>query len=143
MVINEVKMDILAVPQGYTLASAFSADMNYKVGIQKVFEDAFNLTERRMDAEEPLEVGQIYSLHNLILMIVKESSYDAPNKAALKKCLQTLANLVSAGHIKKLAIPKICTGKNGFEWSEVREMIEECFEDVDIEILVCSPRGTI
>ena len=35
-------------------------------------------------------------------------------------------------------MPKIGCGHEGLEWERVKEIIEEVFEDTDIEILVCS-----
>ena len=40
--------------------------------------------------------------------------------------------------IHKVAMPRIGYGLDRQNWSEVKKLIEEVFEDTDIEILVCS-----
>lgn len=131
--IYEVNIDIENVPQGFVLASAFSTDMKW-IGMPGLMNSLFNITER--DTEEH-EVGDVSKIDNLYMLFVKESSYDAPMWSALEKCLTKLANKVSKKGIKKLAMPRICSGKNGFLWDDVLQMIEEIFNDIDIEIMIC------
>jgi hypothetical protein len=40
--------------------------------------------------------------------------------------------------ITKLAIPYIGCGLDRLNWDEVKDVIEDVFEDTDVEILVCS-----
>ena len=44
---------------------------------------------------------------------------------------------MDAKMIKKLAIPKICCGRNGLEWDYVKSALEFAFDDSDVQILVC------
>ena len=39
--------------------------------------------------------------------------------------------------IKYVAMPKIGCGLDRLQWGKVREIINETFKDLDIEILVC------
>ena len=133
MNINELNMNIKDVPQGYTLASAFSTDMHW-VGLPGFLNHLFYITER--DDKEH-EVGSVAKIDNLYMLFVKESSYDAPQWSALKDCLIKLANKVDKKLIKHLAMPRICSGKNGFLWDDVKQMIEEIFYDIDVDILIC------
>ena len=131
--IREVNMDISTVPQGWTLAGAFSTDMEW-IGMPGLMNDLFDITER--DTEEH-EVGSVAKIDNLYMLFVKESSYDAPMWSSLEDCLTKLAKKVSKKGIKKLAMPRICSGKNGFLWDDIHQMIEEIFYDVDVDIMVC------
>lgn len=136
MRILEVRSNVLSVPQGYTLVGAFSADLNCNVGIQKAFDQVFDIMKRyRMNN---VTVGNVYRIDNLYMLIVKDSSYDNPNIDMLDNSLRILANVVNTYGIKKLAMPKICTGKNGIAWTKVRELIEKHFNEIDGDILVCS-----
>ena len=40
--------------------------------------------------------------------------------------------------ITKVAIPRLGCGHEGMDWEKVKEIIEEVFEDTDVEILICS-----
>ena len=133
MRINEINIDIAEVSQGYTLAVAFSTDMNW-IGLPGYMNSLFYITER--DDKEH-EVGSVSKIDNLYMLFVKESSYDNPSWSALEGCLTKLSNKIVNKKIRKLAMPKICCGKNGFQWDDVKQMIEEIFYDIDVEILIC------
>lgn len=133
--INETIMDIVNVPQGWTLTSAFSTDMNW-IGLPGYLNEAFNITDRD---NKDHKVGSVGKIDNLYMLFVKDSSYDNPEWSALVCSLQKLANKVEKKHIKKLAMPKICTGKNGFSWEDdVKPLIDFVFSDVDVDIMICT-----
>ena len=131
--IREVNMDISAVPQGWTLAAAFSTDMK-GLGMPGLMDSLFNITDRDTKIHK---VGSVSKIDNLYMLFVKESSYDAPTWSALEESLTKLANKVVKKGVKKLAMPRICSGKNGFLWGDVCDMIEDIFHDVDVEIMIC------
>lgn len=133
--IIESKINIENVPQGYTLAAAFSTDMNW-TRLPELLNNMFSITERD---HKKHKVGSVAKIDNLYMLFVKESSYDAPMFSALIATMEKLAKKVKKNGIKRLAIPKICTGKNGFDWFDVYNVIEEAFADVNVEILTCSP----
>lgn len=133
MTINELNMSIEDVTQGYTLAAAFSTDMNW-VGLPGFLNELFNITER--DNKEH-KVGSVAKIDNLYMLFVKESSYDAPQWSALEESLTKLAEKIVKKKIKNLAMPRICSGKNGFLWDDVKQMIDEIFYDIDVNILIC------
>ena len=133
-IIVEKDMDIVNVPQGYTLAVAFSTDRNW-IRLPGLIDEAFNINDRD---ENEYKVGDVGKIDNLYMLFVKESSYDAPIWSALEKSLNKLAKKVEKKNIKNLAMPKICCGKNGFDWEEVECLIEEIFCDVDVNIMICS-----
>lgn len=134
MDINEVRMSIVSAPQGYNLVGAFSSDLNCSVGLPAVFDKMFDITER---VDQQLEPGMVFRLDNLFILTVKESSYDAPSMTMLKKSLEKLKETVQVLGIKKIAMPRICTGKNGFSWDYVFGIICETFDYTDVDILVC------
>lgn len=134
MDINEVRMSIVSAPQGYNLVSAFSSDLNCSVGLPAVFDKMFDITER---VDQQLEPGMVFRLDNLFILTVKENSYDAPSMTMLKESLEKLKEAVQVLGIKKIAMPRICTGKNGFRWADVFDVICETFDNTDVDILVC------
>ena len=80
----EVNMNVLCAPQGYYLAQAISRDMNFKIGLPAQFDKAFNVEKRiRALNDFDLEIGKAYVIGNLFSLVVKDSSYDAPDNEAL------------------------------------------------------------
>ena len=134
MKINEIKMDIATVPQGYTLVGAFSTDKNFSIGTPGLFNRTFEITNR---TDGDFKVGTAKRIDNLYMLFVKESSYDMPDWTALENALCDLRKKVTKKRIRKLAMPKICTGGGGFDWQQVENLICDIFDDVDVEILVC------
>lgn len=141
MTIELKYMDIMTVPQGYYLATAISSDKKFNVGLPALFEERYNLSEKldRLEDQlgEGLQAGDACLVDNVFLLVVKDSSYDKPDPNALKAALVTMHECIQDRLVKKLAVPKICCGRNGLYWENVRSMIEEEFADEDIDILVC------
>lgn len=140
MKITEVNMNIIAVPQGWYIAHAISADLNFKVGLPALMDRTFNLKDRLekyYDEEEEIKPGFTYPLGNIFSLVVKKNSFDAPDEEALMDALVGLRDSVEEEFVTKLAMPKICSGRKGLPWENVLEMIEFVFADADIDILIC------
>lgn len=139
MKLNEVSMNVLCAPQGYYLAQAISRDRNFNVGLPAQFDKAFDLKEKLKGLMiDSLEIGECYLTGNLYSLVVKDSSYDAPDRDHLMDAIISMRDNMELEKVKKLAIPKLCCGRMGLEWDDVKSMIEFAFEDSDVEILVCS-----
>ena len=134
MKINKINMDIATVPQGYTLVGAFSTDKKFSIGTPGLFSRMFEITNR---IDNDLKVGTAKRIDNLYMLLVKESSYDMPDWTALENALCDLRKKVIKKHIRKIAMPKICSGNGGFDWQQVENLICDVFDDVDVEIIVC------
>jgi len=85
------------------------------------------------------ETGVVYNLF---------SKYDVRHKAGvgistkqyhdqLRECLLDMKKQMIEKGEKYLAIPQIACGLDRCKWSDVGKIIEEVFQDTDIEILVC------
>ena len=146
MILKEVHMDIMNVPQGYYLAQAISADLNFSVGLPALFDVAYDMSKKFEKEAETYEEfgadfnpvpGQVYLIDNVFNLIVKETSYDRPSREHLLTALVDLREEMEDLYVTKLAIPRICCGRNGLDWREVRNVIEFIFHEFDGEILVC------
>ena len=115
--INFINADIKTAPQGYTMVSAFSADFNCSVGINKVMDQMFNI-EKRKSHIKVFKGGKLAKLDNLIT------------------CLEEFKTRCKKNGITKVAMPAICTGKNGFAVDDVIQAIDEIFFDTDISIVM-------
>lgn len=51
-----------------------------------------------------------------------------------------MKELCKKNGISKLAMPKIGCGLDKLNWEDVKQQIMRCFQDTDIEILVCIKR---
>ncbi len=138
MKITELEINIMAVPQGYHLAQGISRDLNFKVGLPALFEKIYNLKEKlAANYDEEIEIGEVYLVDNVYSLVVKDSSYDRPDRDVLMDALVELRDQMEEDMVTKLAIPKLCCGRNGLEWDDVKAMISFVFGDSDIQILVC------
>lgn len=138
MKITELEINIMAVPQGYYLAQGISRDLNFKVGLPALFEKTYNLKEKLLASyNEEIEIGEVYLIDNVYSLVVKDSSYDEPDRDFLMDALVELRDQMDENMVTKLAIPKLCCGRNGLEWDDVKAMISFVFGDSDIQILVC------
>ena len=146
MTIREENRDLFTVPQGYYLAHCITEDFSLGAGIAKKMDEVFNMREKLInwydsipfkDTEETY-VGRAICIDNVYNLVLKKK----PNKKAkYKKLRSTLEDMLENMHenlVTKIAMPKIGCGHEGLEWDRVREIIEEVFEDTDIEILICS-----
>ena len=127
--------DIFFMPQGFSLASAFSTDMSW-AGILKQFDFAYSIKERKF---EDHNIGSVDKIDNLYMMFVKQSSYDKPEISDIKKCLKKLAKKIKKNGVRCLAMPRICCGRNGYDWGQILPLIDKAFEDLDLLIVICNP----
>ncbi len=137
MKITELDINILAVPQGYYLAHGISRDMNFKVGLPAQFDRQYNLKEKLQRFEDEIELGVSYLTDNVFSLVVKDSSYDFPDRDMLLEAIIDMRDSMEQLMATKLAIPKICCGRNGLDWEEVKAMFELVFADFEGQILVC------
>lgn len=148
MTIREENRDLFTVPQGYYLAHCITADFSLGAGIAKKINEVYNMREKLINSYDfsnsqagfttDKYVGQVLTIDNVYNLVLKKN----PNKKAkykkLRCVLENLKTEMECNFITKLAIPKIGCGHEGLDWDRVREIIEEVFEDTDVEILICS-----
>ena len=143
MTIREENRDLLTAPQGYYLAHCITADFSLGAGVAKKIDEVYNMRNKLiLDYEDSdsyaCYVGKVLLIDNVFNLVLKKNP---TKKAKYKKLRHTLENMkdeMEANLITKVAMPKIGCGHEGLEWSRVREIIEEVFDDTDIEILICS-----
>lgn len=137
MKMTELDINIMGVPQGYYLAHGISRDLNFKVGLPALFEKQYNLKEKLENFYDEIEIGEVYLVDNVFSLVAKDSSYDSPDRDMLFDAIVKLKEIMDEKMITKLAIPKICCGRGGLEWDDVRSMFDFAFNNTDVQILVC------
>lgn len=146
MEIKEIKMDLFDVPKDYTLVHCISQDCAMGKGIAKTFDNKYpgmksylyNLI-RDEDLHFPIAIGYRgdENQHDVINMITKAKYWHKPTYTNFTVALKNTATLCKEYNIKKLAMPKIGCGLDRLNWSKVKSIIENCFKDLDIEIIIC------
>lgn len=133
----ELEINIMGVPQGYYLAQGISRDLNFKVGLPAVFEKQYNMAAKLKHNYTDIELGKALLVDNVFNLVAKDSSYDFPDRNMLMDAIINMRDQMETNMITKLAIPKICCGRNGLDWDDVKSMFEFIFDDSDVQILVC------
>lgn len=137
MKIIELEINIMGVPQGYYLAQGISRDLNFKVGLPAVFEKQYNMAAKLKRNYTDIELGKALLVDNVFNLVAKDSSYDFPDRDMLMDAIINMRDQMETNMVTKLAIPKICCGRNGLDWDDVKSMFEFIFDDSDVQILVC------
>lgn len=139
---TEINGDLFAVPQGYYLAHCISGDFALGAGIAKQFDKEYNM-RFKLFRDYPIEIGEKFGyvgkallVDNVFNLVTKPKCYHKPNYDTLIDTIIDMREQCETRNITKLAMPKIGCGLDKLDWSRVREIIEEVFEDYDIEILV-------
>lgn len=138
MTITEKQTNIFTVPQGYYLAHCISGDFKLGAGIAKMFDEAYNmkaklhfLFDRHGDKYEALLVDNVFNL------VTKQKYFFKPTYLSIRQALEDMRAQIIELHIEKLAMPKIGCGLDKLQWDKVKNIIEDVFKDIPIEILIC------
>lgn len=144
MIIREEKRDLFTVPQGYYLAHCISGDYALGAGIAKQFVEVYNMRFKLHknfpipDGEKSANVGEALLVDNVFNLVTKARCFHKPTYDTLYDTLVDMRDQCEDLDITKLAIPYIGCGLDRLEWDYVKDVVEDVFEDTDIEILVCS-----
>lgn len=141
MILREEKMDLFTVPQGYYLANAISGDFAMSVGaITKTFDENYKMAEKLEHFHghsKGNSTGSALLVDNVFNLIIKNKAHHRARYDVLRECLEDMKQQMEDGLIEKVAMPKIGCGHNGLSWDSVKEILEEIFEETDVEFLVC------
>ena len=146
MKIIEKRMDLFKMPLDYTLVHCISEDCAMGAGIAKTFNRRYE--KMQQDLRNELKINMLnYPIsifyhessekHDVINMITKEKYWHKPTYNNFLHALLDVVEICKGRGIKKIAMPKIGCGLDRLEWEKVRGFIEDYFEDLDIEIVVC------
>lgn len=141
--IKEEKRDLFLVPQGYYLAHCISGDYMLGAGLAAQFVDVYNM-RNKLHHQYPItsgryaHVGEALLVDNVFNLVTKPRSFQKPTYNALYAAVEDMANQIEKKGIEKLAIPMLGCGKDKLNWDKVVDILEEIFDDYDLEIMVCS-----
>ena len=146
MKIIEKRMDLFEISLDYTLVHCISEDCAMGAGIAKTFNRRYG--KMQQDLRNELKINMLnYPIsifyhessekHDVINMITKERYWHKPTYNNFLHALLDVVEICKSKNIKKIAMPKIGCGLDRLEWEKVRGFIEDYFEDLDVEIVVC------
>lgn len=142
MLFNEVQDNILNhLDEGY-VAHGITADFSLGAGLAKILNNRYGLSDALSAAYDSvpveLRLGQAYLVSGtkVFNLVDKADRYDHVDYLTLETCLFVLKRECEARGIEKLIMPRIACGRDKLDWCVVSQMIQEVFEDTDIEITV-------
>lgn len=147
MVINIKKGNLFDLDAKYSLAQCISQDTNnsksWGLGIVQEFRKRFpgikeytNRVIKENKLKYPCVIPYTDDKSERIIfnLVTKRFYYSKPNYETIKKCIEDMAYICRGCDIKYLGIPKLGCGLDKLQWKKVKEIIEEVFSDMDIEI---------
>ena len=144
MKLIEKRMNLFDLPAEYTLVHCISNDCAMGAGIALKFDKEFPNMKRRLietiaakRLRYPFSIMYVEAEQRVINMVTKEKYWNKPTYNDFLHSLLDVVQLCEKYNIKKLGMPKIGCGLDKLQWEKVKEMIEDNFKDLDIEIVVC------
>lgn len=143
MILNEKKGNLFELDKKYALAHCISLDCEMGKGIAVEFNKEFrgmkNYCKRVIEFNNlsfPCVIPYLNNNQDVFNLITKKFYYGKPTYETIRNCISEMAFMCKQFNIKYLGIPKIGCGLDRLQWGKVREIIEEEFKDIDIEIEV-------
>ena len=137
MILKEENRDLFSVDHGYYFAHCISGDFALGAGVAVQFDEKYNMRKKLKKSYDSVDYNCALLIDNVINLVTKDKYYRKPTYSSLRESLEESREIIEDLEIEKLAMPKIGCGLDRLEWENVKEIIEDVFEDMDIEILVC------
>ena len=139
MTITTEKRDLFTMPQGYYLAHCISADFALGAGIAKTFDSVYNMRFKLFRNYDNYEYrgGDALPIDNVFNLVTKPKYWHKPTYDSVREALEMMKEYMDFEGVTKLAMPKISSGLDRLNWSQVYEIICEVFDDTDVEIVIC------
>ncbi|CAD7004673.1 O-acetyl-ADP-ribose deacetylase 1 isoform X2 [Ceratitis capitata] len=120
------------------MAHCVAADMRLGRGIAIKFRNKFGqIPKLKQQNVKPGGVAVLQDRTRFIYYLVtKTSSWNKPTYQTLETSLRCMKTHMLQNNVDKLAIPRIGCGLDGLEWHRVRNILEEVFKDIVVEIII-------
>jgi len=139
MILKEEQRDLFSVPHGCYFAHCISGDFALGAGIAVQFDNLYNMRKKLKSFYDMgiYEDNDALLIDNVFNLVTKRKAFHKPTYDSLREALEDMADQIEELEIEKLAMPLIGCGLDRLDWNLVKPIIEEVFEDIDIEIIVC------
>ena len=137
---TEVRGDLFSAPPDNSLCHCVSRDFRLGKGIAKLFKNKFGRIDELKSSGAG--VGQIAVLEEkkrfIYNLVTKEVYSGKPTYESLRKTLQEMKSHAVKHEVTKISMPLIGCGLDGLNWPKVRALVEEIFQEENINITVYS-----
>lgn len=144
---REEVRDLFSVSDDYYLAHCISADFGMGKGIVVEFNKRFDMKNKLVNKYHDFvrywddvsnECKGTCILEGRIFNLVTKRNYWLnPTYKTLTQSLEHMKTLAINNGVKKIAMPVIGCGLDRLQWAKVSRIIQDVFEDTNVEILVC------
>lgn len=140
MILNEKKGNLFELNDRYTLVHCISEDCEMGAGIAVEFKKRFGMksylleTIQQVPKYYPCAIFYPFSKQGVINMITKKKYWNKPTYESFTKSLIEVRDICIQKDIKYIGMPKIGCGLDRLQWGRVREIIQDVFNGIDIEI---------
>lgn len=141
--IKEIEQDLFVMSKEYYLAHCISGDYALGAGIAKQFNNVYDMRSK-LRKIYPIPEGNIFAnvgkallVDNVFNLVTKQRYFQKPTYNELRNTLIDMREQCKRLGISKLAVPLLGCGLDRLQWDRVKEILNDVFSDVDIEILVC------
>ena len=136
--INEINGDLFTSPDTSSLAHCVSKDLAMGAGIARIFKSKFQRVDELYT--QNVQIGGVGVLKDnnryIYYLVSKDRYWQKPSYNNLKKTLINMKEHCINNKVKNLCIPRIGCGLDRLKWVNVKEIIEDVFKDISINITV-------
>lgn len=147
MKINIQKGNLFDLDKRYALAHCVSLDCSnpksWGMGIATEFKKRFKGMKHycarvieNNSLSHPVVIPYCENDRCIFNLITKRVYYGKPTYATITKCIHDMASMCKQFDIKYLGIYKLGCNLDKLQWGKVKEIIEQEFKNIDIEIEV-------
>ena len=136
MTYTEKQMDLFEVPKEYYIVHCISADFQMNHVLSMAIDKKKKKKNNLFDNYKGLRF--IYPLclttDRVISLATKANQDVETDKKDLAWCIYDMKRIMDSRGIKKIAMAKSCFDKT--KWNEVKKILQDVFNDTDVDILV-------
>ncbi|XP_025019030.1 O-acetyl-ADP-ribose deacetylase 1 isoform X1 [Python bivittatus] len=136
--IKYVQGDLFTCPKTDSLAHCISEDCHMSAGIAAIFKKMFGGIQDLLNQHK--KTGDVAVLKRetryVYYLITKNKYFHKPTYDNLQKSLEAMKIHCLKNEVTHISMPKIGCGLDRLDWKKVSTMLEEVFEDTNIQITV-------
>lgn len=138
---KEVNGDLFTDNKADMLVHCISRDAAMGAGIAKIFRSKYpDMKKHILDIKPNIgDAVNYFDRENkryIANLITKEKFFNKPTYNTFEQAIKSLKQLAIDKGVAHIAMPKIGAGLDRLNWEKNREIIQEVFKNVDIEIVV-------
>jgi O-acetyl-ADP-ribose deacetylase (regulator of RNase III) len=154
MTYKEEYRDLFSAPDEYYFAQCISADFKMGAGIALQFTAKFDIKNKLISKypdyfddfarfDENGKNGDCIKYGGVLNLVTKVHYWEKPTLESMSGALMNMKRLTKLYHIHNIAMPQIGCGLDRLHWADVSKIIQDTFQDTDVNILVCKHKVSI